>query len=142
MLHSIITNALVVKDDKILISQRSLSEKHDPGKWTIPGGKVEQTQGNVWHILEKTLRREVMEEVGITISDDIKLITNNTFIRTGGQHVIAMVFICYWADGIAKPCEDTNDIAWISERDLDSYNFSPNVTEYIKQGFKYIKSDL
>lgn len=139
MLHSIITNALIVKDNKILISQRDLTEKHDPGKWTIPGGKVEQTEGNVWNILEKTLKREVEEEVDIIIDDNVKLISNNTFIRTGGQHVIALIFICYWVSGIAKPCEDTEDVAWITEEDLESYEFSPNVEEYIKQGFKNIK---
>ncbi|MFA6368540.1 MAG: NUDIX domain-containing protein, partial [Bacteroidales bacterium] len=117
----------------------SSNEKHDPLKWTIPGGKVEQTEGNVWNILEKTLKREVEEEVGVVIDDSIKLILNNTFIRTGGQHVIALVFICYWVDGIAKPCEDTNDVAWVTEEDLKLYDFSPNVEEYIKQGFKNIK---
>jgi len=139
MLHSIITNALVVKDGRILISQRGLNEEHDPGKWTIPGGKVEQTEGNVWNILEATLKREVKEEVDLEVSDNINLVTNNTFIRTGGQHVIAMIFICYWIKGDAKPAEDTNDVAWITETDLDSYNFSPNVREYIKKGFKQIK---
>jgi 8-oxo-dGTP diphosphatase len=139
MLHSIITNALIVKDNKILISQRALNEKHDPGKWTIPGGKVEQTEGNVCNILEKTLKREVKEEVDIIIDDNVKLVSNNTFIRTGGQHVIALIFVCYWVSGIAKPCEDTEDVAWITEEDLESYEFSPNVEEYIKQGFKNIK---
>ncbi|HOI59895.1 MAG TPA: NUDIX domain-containing protein [Candidatus Pacearchaeota archaeon] len=123
MLHSIITNALIVKDNKILISQRSFNEKHDPLKWTIPGGKVEQTEGNVWNILEKTLKREVREEVGIIIDDNVKLILNNTFIRTGGQHVIALTFLCYWVSGIAEPCEDTEDVAWIAEEDLESYDF-------------------
>jgi len=139
MLYSIITNALIVRDNKILISQRGLNEKHDSLKWTIPGGKAEQTKGNVWNILEKTLKREVEEEVGIIINDNIKLIANNTFIRTGGQHVIALVFICYWVSGIARPCEDTEDVAWITEEDLRFYEFSPNVEEYIKHGFKNIK---
>ncbi|MDD4662072.1 MAG: NUDIX domain-containing protein [Candidatus Pacebacteria bacterium] len=138
MLHSIIANALIVKDRKILISQRGSNEKHDPLKWTIPGGKVEQTQGNVWNILEETLKREIKEEVGLTIKDGVKLISNNTFIRTGGQHVIALVFICCWDSGIAKPCEDTNDVAWIEEKDLEFYDFSPNVKEYIKRGFQNI----
>lgn len=138
MLHSLIVNALVVKDNKILISQRGLSENHDPGKWTVPGGKVEITEGNVWNILEETLKKEVKEEVDLEVGEDIKLITNNTFIRTGGQHVVAMIFICYWISGVAKPAEDTNAVAWITENDLDSYNFSPNVVEYLKQSFKNI----
>ncbi|MDD5749393.1 MAG: NUDIX domain-containing protein [Patescibacteria group bacterium] len=138
MLHSIIVNALVVKDNKILISQRGSNENHDPGKWTIPGGKVEQTKGNIRDILEETLKKEVAEEVDIEVGGDIKLVANNTFIRTGGQHVVAMIFICHWIKGVAKSAEDTNDVAWITENELDSYDFSPNVKEYIKRGFKYI----
>lgn len=140
MFYSIIANALVVKDNKILISQRGINENHDPCKWTIPGGKVEEIRGDVWNVLEKTLKKEVKEEVDVEIGDDIRLVTNNTFIRTGGQCVVAMIFICYWAEGIAKPSEDTHDVAWITESDLYSYDFSPNVAEYLRQGFKYLKA--
>ena len=139
MLHSIITNAIIVKGNKILISQRGTNEKHDPLKWKIPGDKVEQTKGNVWNVLEETLKREVEEEVGLVIDDSMELISNNTFIRTGGQHVVVLVLVCYWASGIAKPCEDTEAVAGIIERDLKFYEFSPNVEEYIKEGLKHIQ---
>lgn len=138
MLHSLIVNALIVKGNKILISQRGLNEGHDPGKWTIPGGKVDETNGDVWNILEFTLAKEVREEVDIEIDKELKLLTNNTFIRTGGQHVVAMIFLCYWKSGIAKPSEDTNDLAWVSLGDIDKYDFSPNVKKYLKKGFEVL----
>ena len=39
-IYSVLVNAVIEKDGKILLSQRSLEEAHEPGKWTIPGGKV------------------------------------------------------------------------------------------------------
>ena len=78
--HLILVNAVVEKDGKILVSQRSWKETHEPGKWTIPGGKVEKTSGDVWNIIEETLKKEVMEETGVEITDNAQLLTNNTFI--------------------------------------------------------------
>ncbi len=138
ILHSIIVNAVIEKGGKILISQRSFEEKHEPGKWTIPGGKVETTKGDVFHILEKTLTKEVEEEVGIKISENVELLTNNTFIRSDGTHVVALMFLCHYESGEAKPLEDTIDIKWVVEDELLNYNFSPNVEGYIKLAFEKI----
>jgi 8-oxo-dGTP diphosphatase len=134
--HLVLVNAVVEKDGKILISQRSFEETHMPGKWTIPGGKVERTPGDVWNIIEKTLKDEVMEETGVEITDVVKLLTNNTFIRSTGQHVVALIFLCHWKSGVAKPLEDTIDIKWVMEEELEGIEFPPNVSTYIHMGFK------
>lgn len=136
--HLILVNAVVEKDGKILVSQRSWEETHEPGKWTIPGGKVEKTAGNVWNIVEKTLKSEVMEETGIEITNQVSLLTNNTFIRSTGQHVVALTFLCRWKSGEAKPLEDTIGTNWISRVDLKTMEFAPNVVLYIKKGFDLI----
>lgn len=136
--HLILVNAVVEKDGKILVSQRSWEETHEPGKWTIPGGKVERTSGEVWNIIEETLKREVMEETGIEIDDSAELLANNTFIRSTGQHVVALIFFCHWKAGVEKPLEDTIDTKWITEKNLEIMKFAPNVDIYIKKGFAAI----
>ena len=138
-LHSVIVNAVVEKEGKILISQRSLEEAHEPGKWTVPGGKIDLTKGNIWNIVEKTCAREVEEETGIDIKDKVQLITNNTFIRSTGQHVIALIFLCHWQSGEAKLLEDTIGTEWITETELGNYEFAPNVKTYIQKGFGMLK---
>ncbi len=134
--HLILVNALVEKDGKILISQRSMEETHEPGKWTIPGGKVERTSGDVWNIIEETLAKEVKEETGVDIKEDVQLLTNNTFIRSTGQHVVALTFICQYKAGEAQPLEDTIDVKWITRNELHKFEFAPNVKTYIENGFK------
>jgi len=137
--HLILINAIVVKNEKILISQRSFEEVHEPGKWTIPGGKVERSKTEVWNIIEKTLKREVLEETGIQIYNQIEILTNNTFIRSTGQHVVCLVFLCKWKSGKAKALEDTINVKWISPRELKNIKFAPNVDLYIKKGFNSLK---
>lgn len=137
-MHSVLVNAIIEKDGKILLSQRSLDEKHEPGKWTVPGGKIDITKGDVFNIIEKTLKKEVKEEVDLEIEDKVDLIENNTFIRSDGTHVVAMIFLCKYKSGEAKPSEDTIDVHWITEDEIDNYSFPPNVRGYIEEGFKHL----
>lgn len=137
--HHVIVNAVVEKNGKILVSQRSFEEAHEPGKWTIPGGKVDRTEGDVWNVLQQTCAREVKEETGVEISDNIELLANNTFIHSSGKHAIALIFLCHWKAGEASSLEDTIGAKWISEEELDSLEFSPNVKNYISKGFNLLK---
>lgn len=130
-LHSVNTNGVVFNGDKILVSQRSWEEEHMPGRWTIPGGKVDRTEGFVFDILQKTLKREILEETGIEIEDNVQLVTNNTYTRENGDHVVAIIFKCYYKSGEAKPLEDTIDCRWVSIDEVKEMDFPPNVKEYI-----------
>jgi len=135
-LHSVIANAVIFDGNKVLVSQRSLEEAHEPGKWTIPGGKIDRTEGDIFNIIEDTLAREVMEEAGVEIEKEVRMITNNTFIRSNGQHVIAMVFKCKYKSGEAKPLEDTIDCKWVTKDEIEKMEFPPNVKNYILKGFE------
>jgi 8-oxo-dGTP diphosphatase len=137
--HIILVNGIVEKDGEILISQRSFEEAHEPGKWTIPGGKVERTEGNVWNILEESVAREILEETGVIVNkDNIELIANNTFIHSSGKHVVAVIFLCHWKEGEAKALEDTINVKWITKQDVDNLQYPPNVRTYIMKGFERI----
>ena len=137
--HVILVNGIVVKQHKILIVKRGVKEANQPGKWSIPGGKVEKTKGNIWKIIEKTLVKEIKEEVGIEVKRNLELLTNNTFIRSTGHHVVTLVFLCVWKSGRARPLEDTDATKWINLDELGLYNFAPNVKRYIKKGFSRIQ---
>jgi len=56
---------VVVRDasGRCLLLKRSLSSKGNPGKWDLPGGKVDPGENFTQGIL-----REVVEETGLTIS--------------------------------------------------------------------------
>lgn len=75
-LHEVVITASVVKDGRYLIVRRSPQKKRFPGMWTVPGGKLEtsdytqhpkDTEADWYNVLERTLRREVLEETGLEI---------------------------------------------------------------------------
>lgn len=135
-LHSILVNGVVFKDDKVLVSQRSFEEKHMPGAWTIPGGKVEVTDEVVFNVLEKNLIKEVLEETGVEIEEEMQMVTNNTFIReSNNQHVVVIVFKCMYKSGEAQALEDTIDCKWATKEEIQTMEFPPNVKEYILKAY-------
>lgn len=138
--YSVLVNAVIIKDGQILISQRSMQEKHQPGAWTIPGGKIENydDKEEIFGIVEKTLEKEVREEVGIEISKNVHLIMNNTFRHSKGHMVLALIFMCEYLGGKAAPLEDTSNVAWINSTQINDYQFAPNVKEYLAKGFSLI----
>ena len=85
--------ASVYDIDAILSDKKIL-----PGLWHVPGGGMEltdyvetsKTLGDCWYFaIEKTLKREVMAEVGMEI-DRIKYLLDLAFLRPDGVPVITL----------------------------------------------------
>ena len=91
-LHEVAITAIIVKEGgstdspetKYLITKRSPTKRRFPGMWTVPGGKMEtsdylklpkDTEFYWYNVLERTLWREIKEEVGIDI-DNIEYMTS------------------------------------------------------------------
>lgn len=123
--HKVIVKAWLEKDGKFLLAQRGQTEKHHAGVWSLPGGNVEALVED--EIIENTLKRELSEEVGVEIQNQVQLVYNNGFIKdSDGSHVINLTFLCHWKSGEAKPLEDTAKIAWYSLEELRSMNNAPD----------------
>lgn len=111
---------------------------HTGGMWGVPGGKVEISSGNIFNIIEQTLSREILEEVGIEIENNVKLLTNNSFIRSTGHHVVSLYFECKWKSGIAMPLSDISDTLWIKKEDVELYTYPENLKFILFLAFKNI----
>ena len=138
--YRVIINAVVAKGGKILISQRGFKDEHGAGKWSIPGGGLEYT-GVVYNALQETAKKEVLEETGVEVEEEMHLIANNTFQHNeDALQVIAIVFLCHYKSGEPKPLEDTADVCWISPEEIDNFEFhNINVKNYILKGFEFLK---
>ena len=134
--HLVLVNGVVFKGNKILVCQRSWQELHQPGKWTIPGGKVERTAGGMFNILEKNLKREIREETGVEIKEKIQLVTDNSFIHSTGHHAVVLIFKCWYKSGHLTDSEETIDCKWVSFEEARKMRFAPNVKKYILEAFK------
>ncbi len=130
-LHEVAITAIVVKDGKFLITRRSPTKKRFPGKWTVPGGKMEtndylalpkDTEFYWYNVLERTLRREVKEEVGIEI-DNIEYVTSLATVHADGSPSLVISCVADYVSGDVKLQEgETDQFAWVTLEEAKQYD--------------------
>src|SRR5687768_14110960 len=62
IVQKVVVGGVVIKDNKILIIQRSADEDNYPNLWELPSGKREDFESS-----EVAVVREVKEETGLTV---------------------------------------------------------------------------
>jgi len=141
-LHRIVTTTIIYKDGKYLITKRSPTKKVHPNKWTVPGGGLEvddyintppSTEGAPqWYgALEKSLRREIKEEVGLEI-DKPEFLVDLTFIRPDGIPVIVFSYFAKYISGEVKLDEDSVDFKWVTVEEAKEYDLIDGIWEEIR----------
>lgn len=116
--HVVAVTAIIKNKDKYLLAKRSAKDPQAGGMWSFPGGKVDNEVGR--GVIEQSLKKEVMEEVGLEIEDHVEFIYDDAFIRVSGHHVIMMTFLCFYKSGEAKPLEDQEEVRWLTISELKS----------------------
>lgn len=150
-LHEVAITAIIVEDGKYLITRRSPSKKRFPGKWTVPGGKLEtkdytsfekEAKDYWYNVLEKTLRREVKEEMGIEIAN-IDYLTSLATVHPGSNPSLVMSCITDYLSGeVVLQKEESDNYAWVSLREAKNYELTDGIydelsmAEQRKQGKK------
>ncbi|MDO8555432.1 MAG: NUDIX domain-containing protein [bacterium] len=129
-LHEVAITAIVIKENKYLITRRSPNKKRFPGMWTVPGGKLEtsdyinlpkDTKDYWYNVLEKTLRREVKEEVGIEI-DNIEYLTSLAAVHQDGSPSLVISCTADYVSGEIVLQEDESDAyAWVTLKEAKTY---------------------
>jgi 8-oxo-dGTP diphosphatase len=129
-LHEVAVTAIIVKNGKYLITRRSLDKKRFPGMWTVPGGKMEtndylklpkDTKYHWYNVLERTLRREVEEEVGIEIGN-VEYVTSLATIHDDGSPSLVISCLADYVSGEVRLQEGELDrYAWVSLKEAKDY---------------------
>jgi len=134
-LHRVVITAIIVKDGKFLIARRGLHKRVQPGMWSVPGGGMElddyinnpKTLGDCWYFaIEKTLKREVMEEVGVEI-DHVKYLLDLAFFRPDGVPVVTLSFWCHWKSGEVCLNDESIDCKWVTLEEAKNYDLIPGI---------------
>ncbi|WKA56716.1 NUDIX domain-containing protein [Planococcus shixiaomingii] len=125
--------AAIYKDEKWLIVRRSEKEDHAAGALALVGGKVEK-EGNSTDILERTLIREVEEEVGVTVSN-LSYVNSSSFVTDSGVQVVDIVFICSYQTGepFAKDPDEVAGISWMTTEEILNHAETPS---YLKDNIQ------
>ncbi len=130
-LHEVAITAIVVKDGKYLIIKRSATKKRFPNMWTVPGGKLEtsdytslpkDTQEYWYNVLEKTLAREVKEEVGIEIKNVEYVTSLATVHADGAPSLVISCLATYQSGEITLQKEEADNYAWVTLKEAKKYD--------------------
>ncbi len=98
-------SVIVMKDGKVLLGKRKGA--HGEGSWAFPGGHLEFCES-----LEDCAKREVAEEVGITIKNVKKLTFTNDIFKEENKHYITCFVTSDYDAGEVKNMEPNKCEAW------------------------------
>lgn len=130
--------AAIYKNDKWLIIKRSEKEEHAPGTLSMVGGKVE-TRIVENDVLEETLKREIMEEVGIQVSEKLHYVESKSFISDKGQVVIDIIFLCKYQSGEPK-CMSADEVSGVYWMSCSEILGSKNTPMWLKESIEKVES--
>ena len=142
-----VANVVVYResDKRCLILKRDGGEKVHPGKYAMPGGKLEwkdldlanptRINGNVIdfeNALEDLLKRELCEETGVEIHDDLVYINSVAFVRPDEIPVILIKCAAKYKSGEVVPEKGAfTDYAWVNEEEVRSYDCIEGVVDEV-----------
>ncbi len=113
MLH--VTCAIILKENKILICQRS-KEMKLPLKWEFPGGKIEKGESK-----KECLKREIKEELGLDVEvlDPLEMVV----FHYPDFSISLYPFLCRIVSGKLKVAEHAQ-VKWAFLNELDIYDWA------------------
>ena len=117
---------LTDRDGKILILKRSTDSKTNPGKWELPGGKVDQGES-----FDHALIREVYEETNLKIS-----LEHVVGASEQNLHIIRAVHIIMSGkivEGELNLSSEHEGYAWVLIETLPDYELADWLQDYVNQ---------
>jgi 8-oxo-dGTP diphosphatase len=125
---------LTDQDGKILILKRSTDAKTNPGKWELPGGKVNQDES-----FDHALIREVYEETNLKIA-----LEHVVGASEQNLHIIRAVHIIMSGkiiEGELNLSAEHEGYAWVFIETLPDYELADWLQDYVNQSNIFIKSN-
>lgn len=146
--HYIVVTGVLVKDGKYLITKRADWEKAFPGRWTVPGGKLEvldyvlrekDTPHHWYNVFEDLLKREIEEEVGLEF-ENLGYVTSLVYIR---PDKIPCIIVSLYADAKTdnvRLCNALTEYAWVTLEEAKNYDLIEGIYEELEILDKKLKT--
>ena len=115
---------LADENNKILILKRSTESKTNPGKWELPGGKVDQGES-----FDQALIREVYEETQLKISlEHVVGISEQNLHLIRAVHIIMSGKII---NGNLNLSNEHEGYAWVFFENLQEYELADWLNDFV-----------
>lgn len=118
--------------------------------WTVPGGKLEvedyvklpkDTKEYWYNVLEKVLRREVSEEVGVQISN-IEYVTSLATVHADSHPSLVISCLADYVSGKIKlQPEETDSFAWVDLEEAKGYNLIDGIYDELVMASKKFRGE-
>ena len=144
-----VANVVVYResDGRCLILKRDEREKVHPGRYGVPGGKLEwgnlpigsptRINGDVLdfeNTIEDLLKREAKEEAGIEIGDEFLYINSVAFVRPDETPVVLVKFAAKYKGGdVVLEKGSFTDYKWVNAEEVKKYDCINGVCEEVAQ---------
>ena len=153
-----VANAFIYResDGRCLIIKRSENENVHPGKYCVPGGKLEwsdlditaptRMNGDVYDfedILEKLLLREIKEESGLEVSGSPVYLNSIGYVGPKGVPVMMMKFVVKYKSGeVSLENESFSGYEWVNETEVKNFDCIDGITEEITSAIVLMKKSI
>jgi 8-oxo-dGTP diphosphatase len=115
---------LTNEEGKILILKRSTDSKTNPGKWELPGGKVDQGES-----FDQALIREVLEETQLEISlDHVVGVSEQNLHLIRAVHIIMSGKII---EGNLTLSNEHEGYAWVFFENMVEYELADWLNDFL-----------
>ncbi|WP_262175682.1 NUDIX hydrolase [Saccharococcus sp. Marseille-Q5394] len=131
------TEAAIYKDGRYLLCKRSEEEEHEPGGIGLVGGKVE-LEGASSDILERTIAREVKEEVGLVIEGRPQYVHSTSFVTDQEEPVVNVIFLCeeFSGEPYAASADEVAAVYWMTPEEVYG---NPETMDYLKDYIRKVE---
>lgn len=134
---SVLVAAIAVRDDRVLLLQRSEREKFLPGAWGVPCGKIEFGEE-----LEDAVLREMKEESGLSGTVRALVGSSRFMSKKDGisLHNIQLNYVVTDLEGSVQLDASSQDYRWLGFSELRAFGLEPFMIDTIEQGLPYLRS--
>ncbi len=114
-LRHVTVNALIFKDNKILLAKRA-ANLSNPGKWGLIGGFVGRDE-----VISVAIAREIFEETGLRIVNlQFLFIVDNPNRAKEDRQNICFIYSCDAGEKEGEPDKESTEIRWFNLHELPS----------------------